>query len=189
MTFLQWPAEERQLTSRQREVRHRIMLRLLEAFGNAFPTITYELLWASSSINAQAWRLGGVRYVRVYGGLARHPSMTKSGLALMLAHETGHHLGGLPTDPGMPWMTWQGQADFWAASVGMPTVWGSHARSLTIKGAQEILALHQAFESVTDLDEFDISPRCREQIFEAGANGESLPACAIEAYAALLRAT
>ena len=181
MTFLQWTAEERQLTSRQRQLRHRIVLGLLKAFGQAFPSITYELIWESSSINAQAWRIGAARYVRVYGGLARHPSMTKSGLALMLAHETGHHLGGPPSDPAMPWLSWQGQADFWAASVGMPKVWGPRARSMTLKGAQQILALHQAFE-----DEPDVSPVYRQLIFEAGANGEGPPACAKEAYSALL---
>jgi Zn-dependent protease with chaperone function len=112
VSFLQWPKEELKLTSRQQQWRHRMILELLEAFGRAFPRITYELLWESSSINAQAWRLGAARYVRVYGGLARHPIVTKSGLALMLAHETGHHLGGPPSDPATPWLTWQGQADF-----------------------------------------------------------------------------
>jgi hypothetical protein len=86
-----------------------------------------------------------------------------------------------PSDPATPWLSWQGQADFWAASVGMPRVWGSRARSMTLKGAQQILALHQVFE-----DEPDISPGCRQLIFEAGANGEGLPACAKKAYSALL---
>jgi hypothetical protein len=185
MSFLNWPAEKSALTLRQRQTRHRMMLGLLESFGGAFPSITYELLWESSSINAQAWRLGPTRYVRVYGGLARHPAMKRSGLALMLAHETGHHLGGLPSDPAMPLMTWQGQADFWAASVGMPTVWGPRARSMTFRGAGQILALHLSFESDADCDEPDLSPECRQEIFRAGASGEQLPASAQEAYAVL----
>jgi Peptidase family M48 len=172
------------LTSSQRQARHRLILDLLEAFGRAFPNVTYELLWESSSINAQAWRLGSAQKVRMYGGLARYPAMTKSGLALVLAHETGHHLGGPPSDPAMPWLTWQGQADFWAASVGMPTVWGPRARSMTIKGAKEILTLHRAFAGC---GEQDISAQCRRKIFEAGANGRRMPTCAEEAYASVPR--
>lgn len=161
------------------------MLNLLSAFGEAFPGVTYELVWNSSSINAQAWRLGPKRYVRVYGGLVRHPSMTKSGLALMVAHETGHHLGGPPYDPAMPWMTWQGQADFWAASVGMPRVYGPRARSMTLRGAREIVALHRTF--ATDFtDSLDLSAECRQEIFQAAATGLALPRCAQDAYTSSL---
>lgn len=187
VSFLHGPVEEGKLTARQRQARHRRMLDLMGVFARAFPTITFELLWESSSINAQAWRLGPAQYVRVYGGLARHNAMTRAGLALMLAHETGHHLGGQPRDPAMPWLTWQGQADFWAASVGMPAVWGPRARSMTFRGAREILALHQAFASDANCDESDLSPVCRLEIFRAGARGLELPASARDAYALILR--
>ena len=96
-------------------LRRKVVPGCYHRFGREFPEITYGLLWESPTVNAQAWRLGSARYVRVYGGLVRHQAITKYGLALMLAHETGHHLGGLPRDPAMPWMTWQGQADYWAA--------------------------------------------------------------------------
>ena len=58
--------------------------------------IDYDLLWENQTINAQAWILGDSRHVTVCGGLVRHPAMTACGIALMLAHETGHHLGGPP---------------------------------------------------------------------------------------------
>ena len=87
------------------------------------------------------------RFVRVYGGLVRHPAITKYGLTLMLAHETGHRLGGLPRDPAMPGMTWQGQADYWAASVAMPRVWGPRAPGATVRAAREIVKLHRMMES------------------------------------------
>jgi hypothetical protein len=183
MSFLGWPVEERRLPSRQRRARRQLILRLLDIYQRAFPGVTYELLWDSPSINAQAWRLGTKRHVRVYGGLVRHPAMTRCGLALMLAHETGHHLGGLPRDPAMPWMTWQGQADFWAASVGMPAIWGPRARCMTFRGASEILALNQTFGG----DEPDISPECRFKVFEAGARGLALPSCAQDAYTSIVR--
>jgi hypothetical protein len=59
---------------------------LFKRFRRAFPEVTYELPWESPTINAQAWRLGSAQFVRVYGGLVRHPAITKYGLALILAH-------------------------------------------------------------------------------------------------------
>jgi hypothetical protein len=156
---------------------------LFDKFGRAFPEITYQLLWESATINAQAWRLGSARYVRVYGGLVRHRAMTRYGLALMLAHETGHHLGGLPRDPAMPWMTWQGQADYWAASIAMPIIWGPRARGATFRAAREILKLHRMLESQFDNDEPDLSSDCRYSILRSGALGLDMPSCALKAFA------
>ncbi len=182
MSFLNWPVEQRQLSPRARQRRKSIILNLLDQFGEAFPQITYELLWESATINAQAWRLGSARYVRVYGGLIRHPRMTRPGLALMLAHETGHHLGGPPYDPAMPWISWQGQADYWAASVGMKTVFGLQAKKLTLKGARQIADLHRDFAGRSQEDEPDLPSECRHRIFVAASNDQRMPACAPKAF-------
>ena len=168
---------------RSQQHRRRVLSDLFKKFHRAFPEVTYELLWESPTINAQAWRLGSAQFVRVYGGLVRHPTITKYGLALMLAHETGHHLGGLPRDPAMPWMTWQGQADYWAASVAMPRIWGPRASGATLRAAREILKLHRMLESQFDDDEPDLSPDCRYAIFRSGALGLDMPSCALEAFA------
>jgi hypothetical protein len=184
MSFLNWPAEEVLPSRRAQQQRRRVILDLFQKFGVAFPEITYELLWESPTINSQAWRLGSARYVRVYGGLVRHRAMTKYGLALMLAHETGHHLGGPPYDPDMPWISWQGQADYWAARIGMKKVFGARAETLTVRGARQIRELHRDFVRTLD-DEPDVSSECRHAIFIAGATGRALPDCANEALALL----
>lgn len=183
MSFLNSPVEQEQLGQRARQRRRALALRLLDQFGQAFPEITYELSWESTTVNAQAWRLGTARYVRVYGGLVRHQAITKYGLTLMLAHETGHHLGGLPHDPAMPWMTWQGQADYWAASIAMPRIWGPRACGATLRAAREIVELHEMVASQIEDDEPDLSPDCRYRIFRSGAHGEAMPSCAIKAFA------
>ena len=157
--------------------RRSLLDRLINLFGRSFPGIAYELIWESTSINAQAWCLGE-SHVRVYGGLARNPFLTRAGLSLVLAHETGHHLGGAPYDPAMPWLSWQGQADFWAASVGMPILWGAGAKRMTLKGAREISSLSQALGDCSEVDVPDISMKCRTRIFKAGALGRPLPRCA-----------
>ena len=178
MNFLNWPAEKVLPSRRAQQQRRRVVSDLLDKFGYAFPEITYELLWDSSTINAQAWRLGSRRYVRVYGGLVRHRTISKCGLALMLAHETGHHLGGLPRDPDMPWMTWQGQADYWAARIGMPLVFGSKARDITLRASRELLILQQELSEMMDEDEPDLSASCRDSIFRAGVSNAEMPNCA-----------
>ena len=182
MSFLNWPTEEMLPSRRAQRHRRRVLSDLFDRFHREFPEVTYELIWDSPTVNAQAWRLGSARYVRVYGGLVRHPTITKYGLALMLAHETGHHLGGLPHDPAMPWMTWQGQADYWAATTGMPKVWGPRARAATLRGAREILDLHRALAVQFEEDEPDLSPHCRYSILRSGAFGLSLPECALAAF-------
>lgn len=187
MSFLNWPTEEVLPSRRAQQHRRRVVSELFRKFYHAFPEVTYELLWESPTVNAQAWRLGSARYVRVYGGLVRHPAITKYGLALMLAHETGHHLGGLPRDPAMPWLTWQGQADYWAASVGMPQVWGGRARAATLRAARELTELHEMFERRLDDDEPDLSAECRYRIWRAGARGEVMPGCATAEFESILR--
>jgi hypothetical protein len=186
MSFLAWPTEEVLPSRRAQQHRRCVVSALLKIFNQAFPELTYELLWESPTINAQAWRLGPARFVRVYGGLVRHPAITKYGLALTLAHETGHHLGGLPRDPAMPWLTWQGQADYWAASVGMPRIWGGRAKAATLRGARELLELHGAFEKQLDDDEPDLSAECRYRIWRAGALGRQMPDCAMPEFASIL---
>ena len=185
MSFLNWPAEEALPSRRIQQQRRRVVLDLFDKFGRAFPEITYELLWESATINAQAWRLGSARYVRVYGGLVRHRAISKYGLTLMLAHETGHHLGGPPHDPAMPWMTWQGQADYWAARTAMPKIWGAGSYRATLRAAREIVRLHKMFAVQLKDDELDLCPDCRYNIFRSGARGEEMPTCALEAFASI----
>jgi Zn-dependent protease with chaperone function len=92
MTFLGWPAERGHVDRTRNRRRKKVALNLPTLFPAAFPDITYDLLWESSSVNAQAWRLGKSKHVRLYGGLIRHPALDRAGLAVILAHETGHHL-------------------------------------------------------------------------------------------------
>jgi hypothetical protein len=186
MSFLNWPVEQIFLSQRAQQKRKRAALRLLDQFGKAFPEVTYELLWESGTINSQAWRLGAARNVRVYGGLVRHPKITRVGLALMLAHETGHHLGGPPHDPDMPWISWQGQADYWAASVGMKKVFGLDARNMTPRGARQICDLHQEFVGSAHEDEPDLPSECRYKIFMAGTSGRAMPDCARDSFRQLV---
>jgi hypothetical protein len=56
----------------------------------------------------------------MFGGLARHETITPDGLALVACHEIGHHLGGAPKktdfDGSLAWAANEGQADYYGTS-------------------------------------------------------------------------
>jgi hypothetical protein len=66
----------------------------------------------------------------------------------------------------------------------MPKVFGRRACRLTLRGAQEIAALHIEFEAQDD--EPEMTPIERTAIFRAGALGESAPPCLHAAFARVL---
>lgn len=180
MSFLGWPIEQHALSEQTRRRRKATGLRIIRRFAESFIGIEYDLLWENPTVNAQAWLFAESRHVTLCGGLVRHPAITACGIALTLAHETGHHLGGAPFDPDLRWLTWQGQADYWAAKEGMPKVFGPNAGWYTLRGANEIEALHADFRDADS--EPDILAHERSTIFRAGALGEDPPACLNEAY-------
>lgn len=81
-------------------------------------TLVLNRKWTDGTVNSNALREGNNWVINSYGGLARHPSITTDGLALVLCHEVGHHLGGAPkishTRPENKWATNEGQADYFA---------------------------------------------------------------------------
>jgi hypothetical protein len=71
--------------------------------------------WDDATVNANATRLGGW-VVNMYGGLARHQTITPDGFALVMCHELGHHLGGAPKVGNFlnKWASNEGQSDYFA---------------------------------------------------------------------------
>jgi hypothetical protein len=115
---------------------------VVQRFRIYFPQINYDILWPSRTCNAQAFVLDGKRYVRLYGGLARHKRMTVAGFAWVLAHETGHHVGGAPFHDLQPYLSCEERADQWARTVGLPRLFGrNHARLYTTKGRAALRAI------------------------------------------------
>jgi hypothetical protein len=178
MSFLDWPIESEQTARKADARRRRLAEGLIARFALLFPQIAYTLNWDSQLINAQAWRLGQQRNVYLYGGLVRHPAITRAGLALALAHETGHHLGGEPYDPVMTWMTSEKQSDNWAVVSCMPSLFGSRASSLTLRGALEIAAVHQGVRDGTGAHRDDTKENERFVRFLSGV--QRLRALALE---------
>lgn len=111
-------------------------------FQVKFPDIYYDTLWSSRSCNAQAYISNGKKCVRLYGGFVRHRKASTAAIAWVVAHETGHHLGGAPCHPYLPWISSEERADAWAIEVGLPLVFGPRlARRYCELGRREALHL------------------------------------------------
>jgi hypothetical protein len=86
-----------------------------------------ERKWSDGTVNAYASQSGKTWKVAMFGGLARHETITEDGMSLVVCHEIGHHIGGAPKKGGTSgggwwggsggaasWATNEGQADYFA---------------------------------------------------------------------------
>lgn len=72
--------------------------------------------WDDGTVNAYAQQSGTNWQISMFGGLARHETITADGFALVACHEIGHHIGGAPKKAswfGSAWASNEGQADYW----------------------------------------------------------------------------
>lgn len=114
-------AEENNLSQMSKDEFNTIIKKLKSSYkGEALKRggiLSLKGAWKSKQVNAFALRAGPLWKITIHGGLARHPLMTRDGLALVICHELGHHFGGAPksTVPLKKWNSYEGQADYWAA--------------------------------------------------------------------------
>ncbi len=78
--------------------------------------LLFEPHWDNSFTVAYSSQREGKWIVYVNGGMARTPHMTVDAFRLLLCHEIGHHIGGVPFSPFDHWAAAEGQADYFAAS-------------------------------------------------------------------------
>lgn len=84
--------------------------------------------WTDDTVNATPLSTGTFMAITVDGGLARSNGMTQDGLALVVCHELGHLLGGVPHGNGD--MANEGQADYFATSKCLRRVFAEPAARL-----------------------------------------------------------
>lgn len=75
--------------------------------------------WEDGTVNAYANRSGNTWMVSMFGGLARHETISPDAFATVVCHEVGHHIGGAPKKGGFFGVTWasnEGQSDYFATS-------------------------------------------------------------------------
>lgn len=72
--------------------------------------------WEDGTVNAYAQQTGKSWKISMFGGLARHETITDDAFALVACHEIGHHIGGAPKKKSFFFSSWasnEGQADYW----------------------------------------------------------------------------
>lgn len=80
--------------------------------------------WTDGTVNAYAQQIGKEWRVSMFGGLARHETITADGLALVVCHELGHHIGGAPRKSmGSAWASNEGQSDYFANLKCLRKAW------------------------------------------------------------------
>ncbi len=89
---------------------------IVKEFGG---NLLIERKWEDGTVNAYAQRIGNTYKVSMFGGLARHATVTPDGFALVVCHEIGHHIGGAPKKKswfGTAWASNEGQSDYWGTT-------------------------------------------------------------------------
>lgn len=81
-------------------------------------TLKIERRWDDGTVNAYASQSGKTWKVSMFGGLARHETITQDGMSLVVCHEVGHHIGGAPKKGGAGDDWWGGGAANWATNEG-----------------------------------------------------------------------
>ena len=90
--------------------------------------LVVERRWDDGTVNAYAQQSGKTWKVSMFGGLARHETITEDAMSLVVCHELGHHIGGAPKKGGSvsgggwwgggasasSWASNEGQADYFA---------------------------------------------------------------------------
>ena len=80
--------------------------------------LNIERNWNDGTVNAYASQSGNTWKIAMFGGLARHETVTADGFALVACHELGHHLGGAPKKKSWwstSWASNEGQSDYFGA--------------------------------------------------------------------------
>ena len=84
--------------------------------------LSIQRKWTDGTVNAYASQSGKTWTVAMFGGLARHNTITEDGMSLVVCHEIGHHIGGAPKKGGSASGGWwggaSGGASSWASNEG-----------------------------------------------------------------------
>ncbi|WP_408096695.1 hypothetical protein ACJVC5_16795 [Peredibacter sp. HCB2-198] len=94
--------------------------------SNFGANLQVERNWDDPTVNAYAQQMGKTWKVSMFGGLARHETITEDGFALVVCHELGHHIGGAPRKTSQwasSWASNEGQADYFATLKCLRKVW------------------------------------------------------------------
>lgn len=150
---------------------------LFGLFRAFYPQITFLPDFYKNDFNAYSWKEEGKMFVVVGGGLIRVKSLELAGLALIIAHETGHLLA----DPDQEGEVCEGNADYYAVQCVLRKVFYQEFFQLIF--SELLPQIKQTFGYITKNKGTDHSCNnlaldCRYKVYGAAGALENLPACA-----------
>jgi hypothetical protein len=126
-----------------------------------------ERKWEDGTVNAYATQSGKTWKVAMFGGLARHATITTDAMSLVVCHELGHHIGGAPKKGGSggggPWggssqVTWasnEGQADYFATLKCLRKTWINDNNEVIAKSLKAPKLVIDMCNKVTNKNKID----------------------------------
>lgn len=117
------------------------------------PTLKVVRNWTDGTVNAYAQQIGKEWRVSMFGGLARHETITPDGFALVVCHELGHHIGGAPrkiSPWASPWASNEGQSDYFATLKCLRRVWNDENNAEVISSMEIPKELSEKCEGTED---------------------------------------
>jgi hypothetical protein len=118
--------------------------------SNMGATLQVERKWTDPTVNAYAQQMGNVWKVSMFGGLARHETITQDAMALVVCHELGHHIGGAPRKVSpwsSPWASNEGQSDYFATLKCLRRAWNNDNNEQVIASMNVPVSLSRACSS------------------------------------------
>lgn len=122
--------------------------------------------WESSTVNAYAQRDDDKWIIKMFGGMARRPEITKDAFLMIGCHEIGHHLGGFPFVSD--WASNEGQSDYFAFHSCAKNMWKEEKEiNYEFSKIAQPIAIERCDKHYTSKDE-------RRLCYRASVAGESL---------------
>jgi len=174
-----------------RETFRQLIDRLTEVYAPIFAsrgqTLKIYPMWKAGTVNAFAFRLRKLAQVYAFGGLARYPNMTADAYTMVLCHEIGHHLGGVPKIEklfGLVTMSNEGEADYFASLKCARAVWNHDdnaaiVRTLSVPEAVRS-ACGRSFDAAADVALCERSAMAGKTLAEILASLGKTPAPSFE---------
>ncbi len=159
-------------------------------FEPHYPDINFQFNWYDETVNSFSWvdKLSGQQNVYLSGGLARIKGFEIQGVSMALAHEVGHIMGRPKLENGL---TCEGQADWFAGSVVMRSIWfgeeyftNTKAAINQLKKLYDYMWMDKDYEEPNDdeLDEYGQpypSNYCRIHTYKLAMTSPDAPECSL----------
>jgi hypothetical protein len=160
---------------------------LIKLFGNEYNGkndigIKYCNDLQNPDINAYAWvDKSGINHVVIRGGLINNSALETEGISMVLAHETGHHIG--QHSSPICGLACEGEADFVGVKIVMPKIFYPKHEAIVRAGIAQMADFFRVSDNPNIPNDEPAgcahpTDECRIATYHAALKGSNKPACA-----------